>query len=304
SPRSNAFNTAARNGSGSSATAPQIVWKDEIVTAYVEKAHPVSSKGHVVIVLNLHVPSIYALSSSDLPILLHIQQLAIKLLGSANPPPPPASPNPGVTPNTEATQTFTDSIDATNYHIGFITSPFTDPKIPIRDHIHAHAYVGPMDLAGWWRKVSYSGLAWYAIDDLIAEIREQTSNNRIKSAIPGRGAAPIDSVPDAGAKAGLPNGLEFPVQGVGLGATSGDNEDRPFPPTLQVQSESPTAESSDESRLRPESRSSSFSNSKRSPPSSSTPLRKPTGPRTRDSIALSTVSSTSSSPPPPAVESS
>lgn len=57
------------------------------------------------------------------------------------------------------------------FRIGFITPPFRDSKIPVTDHLHAHAYLLPSDLMGWWRAVGYSGIAWYAIDDLIAEIR-------------------------------------------------------------------------------------------------------------------------------------
>lgn len=37
--------------------------------------------------------------------------------------------------------------------------------------VHAHAYIAPADLLGWWRRVAYSPIAWYAIEDLIAEIR-------------------------------------------------------------------------------------------------------------------------------------
>ena len=59
----------------------------------------------------------------------------------------------------------------TNFRIGFITPPFRDAKIPITGHLHAHAYVEPADLMGWWRSVAYSPVAWYPIDDLIAEIR-------------------------------------------------------------------------------------------------------------------------------------
>lgn len=55
--------------------------------------------------------------------------------------------------------------------IGFITPPFKDSKIPVTDHLHAHAYIGHADLLGWWRKVAYGPLSWYKIDDLIAEIR-------------------------------------------------------------------------------------------------------------------------------------
>ena len=39
------------------------------------------------------------------------------------------------------------------------------------DHLHAHAYILPADLMGWWRGVGYSAMAWYDVDDLIAEIR-------------------------------------------------------------------------------------------------------------------------------------
>ena len=60
---------------------------------------------------------------------------------------------------------------AGSFRIGFITPPFKDNKIPVTDHLHAHAFIGPPDLVGWWRGVAYSPVAWYAIDDLIAEIR-------------------------------------------------------------------------------------------------------------------------------------
>jgi hypothetical protein len=57
------------------------------------------------------------------------------------------------------------------FRIGFITPPFKDNKIPVTDHLHAHAFIAPGDLMGWWRGIAYSPVAWYAIDDLIAEIR-------------------------------------------------------------------------------------------------------------------------------------
>ena len=56
-------------------------------------------------------------------------------------------------------------------HVGFITPPFKDNKIPIMDHLHVHAYLGTADLAGWWRGIAYGPLAWYSVQDLIAEIR-------------------------------------------------------------------------------------------------------------------------------------
>jgi hypothetical protein len=114
------------------------------------------------------------------------------------------------------------------FRIGFITPPFKDNKIPVTDHLHAHAYLAPADQLGWWRGVAYGPLAWYAIDDLIAEIRlafslrsmllfqlivyivrESVSNNRIKSGHENRVNAPIDMVPDAGARTGTANGDEY-----------------------------------------------------------------------------------------------
>jgi len=67
--------------------------------------------------------------------------------------------------------TPTSLVDTSKFRIGFITPPFRDTKIPVTDHLHAHAYAEPADLMGWWRSVAYSPVAWYAIDDLIAEIR-------------------------------------------------------------------------------------------------------------------------------------
>jgi len=95
-------------------------------------------------------------------------------------------------------------------HVGFITPPFRDSKIPITDHLHAHAYLGAPDLAGWWRGTAYGSLAWYSVQDLIAEIRESTSNNRVKSGYTNRATAPIDLVPGAGAMSGNADGTQAP----------------------------------------------------------------------------------------------
>jgi hypothetical protein len=65
-------------------------------------------------------------------------------------------------------------------HVGFITPPFRDNKIPVTDHLHAHAYLGATDLAGWWRRSAYSSLGWYAIEDLIAEIRCVNDHNSLR----------------------------------------------------------------------------------------------------------------------------
>lgn len=113
-----------------------------------------------------------------------------------------------------------------SFRIGFITPPFKDNKIPVTDHLHAHAYISPADLMGWWRGVAYGPLAWYSIDDLIAEIRyeseclykrpiglmmttrESVSNNRVKSGYQNRANAPIDQVPGAGSRSGTADGTE------------------------------------------------------------------------------------------------
>lgn len=190
-------------------THPEVIWTDENFTVYREKANPVSSKVHLIIPFNLHVPSIYTLSSSDLPLLVNVRNLAIRLLS------PYLAPSAPSTPSGSSTFPSTNSDDPNNkFHIGFITPPFKDNKIPITDHLHAHAYIGPADLLGWWRGIAYSSVGWYDIDDLIAEIRESVSNNRVKSGYENRRQAPIDMVPGAGARAGTANGIETTEPGL------------------------------------------------------------------------------------------
>ncbi|KAF9568561.1 hypothetical protein CPC08DRAFT_739765 [Agrocybe pediades] len=186
-------------------TQPEVLWRDDNFTAYREKANPVSSKGHIIIAFNLHVPSIYTLSSSDLPLLSNVRNLATRLLSSLLPASTPLTPSTAAPP-----------VPLTNssFRIGFITPPFKDNKIPVTDHLHAHAFIGPPDLAGWWRAVAYSPIAWYAIEDLIAEIRESVTNNRIKSGYENRPRAPIDMVPSAGARAGRADGIETTEPGI------------------------------------------------------------------------------------------
>jgi len=188
-------------------TQAEVLWRDDNFTAYREKANPVSSKGHIIIAFNLHVPSIYTLSSADLPLLVNIRNLATRLLGSLLPTSTPVTPSTAPPPA---------PLQAANsqFRIGFITPPFKDNKIPVTDHLHAHAYIGPGDLLGWWRGVAYGPLAWYAIDDLIAEIRESVSNNRVKSGYENRVSAPIDMVPSAGARAGNADGSETTETGI------------------------------------------------------------------------------------------
>ncbi|KAI0932579.1 hypothetical protein AcW1_000339 [Taiwanofungus camphoratus] len=170
----------------------EILWRDDNITVYKEKVHPVSSKGHIIIVFNLHVPSLYSLSSSDLPLLVSIRDLSYRILSSIQlstscteypqdiaPPSSnaPALTQPGRNPylcgaSTSTLESSLRSLDQHKYfRVGFITTPFRDSKIPVTDHLHAHAYVLPADCMGWWRSIAFSTFAWYAIDDLIAEIR-------------------------------------------------------------------------------------------------------------------------------------
>lgn len=105
-------------------------------------------------------------SSSDLPLLAAIRDIATKLLYSVT---PPGTPVPS--PHSADTLTAPARTRPPTFRIGFITPPFRDVRIPVTDHLHAHAYVAPANQLGWFRGVAYSSLAWYEIDDLIAEIR-------------------------------------------------------------------------------------------------------------------------------------
>ncbi|KAF8321554.1 hypothetical protein DL93DRAFT_2072264 [Clavulina sp. PMI_390] len=221
-----------------SSTTNVIVHKDSNITAYVEKKFPVSSKGHIILVLNLHVPNIYSLSPNDLPLLSHIQAVANQLLYSLNPPPVPSSPGPRS--NAEERRSHHVPLNASsssqdqNYRVGFITPPWKDNKIPITDHLHCHAFIGTPDLAGWWRGVAYSGVAWYPIQDLIAEIRESVSNNRIKSGYENRGNAPIDMVPGAGSVSGTADGRPEQFLPLPLNANKPNMSPAPTPNPTQM----------------------------------------------------------------------
>jgi hypothetical protein len=101
---------------------------------------------------------------------------------------------------------------------------------------------------GWWRGIAYGPLAWYSIEDLIAEIRsvayrislsfftlfrfsrESVSNNRVKSGYENRQRAPIDMVPHAGARAGTADGIETTEPGL---ASFNDLEDGQRTPATQ-----------------------------------------------------------------------
>lgn len=106
-------------------------------------------------------------SPSDVPLLVQVQRRAHQLLYVLQRTPSSRSPDPYRT-NSPANSPLTQTA---NFNVGFITPPFKDNKIPVTDHLHIHAYIGDPDLAGWWRRVAYSSLAWYSVEDLIAEIR-------------------------------------------------------------------------------------------------------------------------------------
>jgi len=215
---------------------PEVLWRDDNFTIYRERANPVSSKGHLVVVFNLHVPSLYTLSSTDLPLLVSIRDLSRRLLTSLLPlpsssiPTTPIEPFSALTPNSAAQflpsqlPSPAPSNEYESFRIGFITPPFKDSKIPVTDHLHAHAYIMPADLMGWWRAVGYSSMAWYAIDDLIAEIREESTNNRIRSGNSNqKRPRPIDTIPTAGARSGTANGIE--TTGTGLAVEDAEDPD-------------------------------------------------------------------------------
>lgn len=108
-------------------------------------------------------------SSSDLPLLTFIRDTATQLLSSLL-----VMDLPLLTPTSAGPLNTSPSQPRTrpsNFRIGFITPPFRDSRIPVTDHLHAHAFIAPADRLGWFRGVAYSALAWYDIDDLIAEIR-------------------------------------------------------------------------------------------------------------------------------------
>lgn len=206
---------------GAASSAADVVWRDDDFTVYRETAHPVSTRGHLVVAFkcvllhrskpslltalsfpasrSLHVPSIYALvrhlcrrsahvvaclltsdfatydiiqSSSDLPLLASLKALSTRLL--AHQAAASASSSTATSP-AGSPQTFAAAAPplpaGAQVRVGFITPPFKDSKIPVTDHLHAHAFLAPADQLGWWRALSYSPLAWYAVDDLVAEIR-------------------------------------------------------------------------------------------------------------------------------------
>ena len=105
-------------------------------------------------------------SSSDIPLLAAIRDTATRLLCTLS---APETPLPS--PSSAVSLTHSSRTRPSNFRIGFITPPFRDPRIPVTDHLHAHAFITPANQLGWFRSIAYSSVAWYDVDDLIAEIR-------------------------------------------------------------------------------------------------------------------------------------
>jgi len=93
--------------------------------------------------------------------------------------------------------------------------------------------------------VAYGPLAWYPIEDLIAEIRESVTNNRIKSGYENRVRAPIDMVPSAGARVGHADGIETTEPGISnidLQVEDGDDRLSISSPSSHTSPQSSTAQ--------------------------------------------------------------
>ncbi|KAL7421748.1 hypothetical protein Q5752_003519 [Cryptotrichosporon argae] len=171
--------------------ARQVVYHDADITAYPAEGRERLAERHIVVALSRHVQTVYELGPSDIPLLSHLLATAQRLLLSA------------------ATSDAERGVTERDIRVGFVGTLMRDPASP-HAHLHAHAYVAPISskYASFWRRnVVYTAANWWSIEDLRAEIRESTSNNRVKSGYPDR-AGPIDRVPDAGAQVGLPNALD------------------------------------------------------------------------------------------------
>ncbi|OWZ81273.1 hypothetical protein C365_00245 [Cryptococcus neoformans Bt85] len=166
----------------------EIVYHDKDITVYkAEGKERLCQDGrHIIIVVNEHLQSVYEFGASDIPLLSHILDTAAQILNSA----------------AAAGDDLERGKGKETLHVGFVGSIIKDPQSP-HAHLHAHAYLPPIDtkLSGaslWRRNVVFGSLNWWSIEDLRAEIREATSNNRVKTGYEYR-QAPIDKVPDAGA---------------------------------------------------------------------------------------------------------
>ncbi|EAL23576.1 hypothetical protein CNBA2230 [Cryptococcus deneoformans B-3501A] len=166
----------------------EIVYHDKDITVYKAEGKERLCQGgrHIIIVVNEHLQSVYEFGASDIPLLSHILDTAAQILNSV----------------AAAGDDLESGKGKEKLHVGFVGSIIKDPQSP-HAHLHAHAYLTPIDtkLSGaslWRRNVVFGSLNWWSIEDLRAEIRQATSNNRVKTGYEYR-QAPIDKVPDAGA---------------------------------------------------------------------------------------------------------
>ncbi|WWC94100.1 hypothetical protein V866_000938 [Kwoniella sp. B9012] len=221
-----------RSGTSVNTNGKEVVYQDSQVTVYkAEGKERLCSDGkHLVVVLNKHVENVYEFGPSDVPLLSHIIDLSHQLLSST-------AGQSSSTPS-EAERGKGKGKD-NDVRVGFVGNVMKDPQIP-HSHLHAHAMVGPIDtsLPGatfWRRNVVFGPMNWWSIEDLRAEIREESSNNRVKSGYQHRDRAPIDRVPDAGSIAGLPNALD-PLDYTDQSPPVSANKAHAMSRTLSVQS--------------------------------------------------------------------
>ncbi|WVR06982.1 hypothetical protein IAU60_004019 [Kwoniella sp. DSM 27419] len=191
-----------------SSSGKEVVFQDSELTIYkAEGKEKLCSGGkHLIVVINKHVESVYELGPSDVPLLSHILDTCRRILLPTG---HDAGPVHATSSDPERGKRRVDEDDL---RVGFVGSVMKDPQCPHK-HLHAHAMLGPIDtsLPGatfFRRNVVFAGVNWWNVEDLRAEIREESSNNRVKSGYEHRGRAPIDRVPEAGSVTGLPNALE------------------------------------------------------------------------------------------------
>ncbi|KAL7410176.1 hypothetical protein BDY24DRAFT_444338 [Mrakia frigida] len=225
----------------------QLVHSDDDCLVFREEERSLASGGHLTFLVAPALSSIYEFSPASVPLLSRLHMLAQALLvdqftsassfnqnnpssssSSSSTTFPPSSPLPGRSQLQE--------------RIGFVTSPFKDPLNPGHPNLTLHAILGPLDKASYYtRGFPFGPLGFYSLEDLIAEIRESSSNNRIKSGYSNSSSSssrrprPLESVLDAGSRAGLSNGVEITPSG-DLISPPQDAYDNPPPPSAQTHS--------------------------------------------------------------------
>ncbi|WWD17357.1 hypothetical protein CI109_101798 [Kwoniella shandongensis] len=223
----------------------EYVYQDRDVTAFrAEGKERLCSNGkHLIIAINRHVENVYDLGPADVPILGHILETARRILLSSSIEAHTSSAN-------DAERGKGKAKDE-DVRVGFVGTVVRDPQSP-HAHLHAHALLGPIDTslpgASFWRRnVVFGGVNWWSVEDLIAEIRESTSNNRVKSGYQHRGSAPIDRVLDAGSVEGLPNAMD-PDQYQDVSPPNSAPVDQSFPNTSAKASSSASSHAPSDTR--------------------------------------------------------